>query len=98
MNSKTLELNPLASKGYHREEIFREIDGLLKQGLAAGDLFTHEQVAAQMEVFRGRFGARVLQGLDGASLLDTMHGRAGGEKRCLAYWLEFKDDAEFQEI
>ena len=37
----------------------------------------------------------MLRGLDGEALLRLMHGRESSESRCLAYWLEFKNDDEF---
>jgi hypothetical protein len=35
------------------------------------------------------------EALDGNALLRLMHGRESIESRCLAYWLEFKNDDEF---
>lgn len=42
--------------------------------------------------FRSRFGPDQLKQLDGRELLERMHGR--GDNDSLAYWLEFKHDAE----
>ena len=78
-----------------KSEIFDELSAALKKGLASGTLLTREQVATNMQVFRERFGPDVLKSLDGQALVRTMHGRAEGEARCLAYWLEFKNDDEF---
>ena len=36
-----------------------------------------------------------LRELDGEALLQLMHGRYSSESKCLAYWLEFKNDDEF---
>ncbi|MGB3552785.1 MAG: AAA family ATPase [Candidatus Binatus sp.] len=46
--------------------------------------------------FREEFAPERLGAMDGATLLNKMHGREG--KDCLAYWLEFKNDEEFPDI
>jgi 5-methylcytosine-specific restriction protein B len=56
---------------------------------------TPAQIAQQTGLFRDRFGPAVLRELDGEALLRLMHWRQSSESRCLAYWLEFKDDDEF---
>jgi 5-methylcytosine-specific restriction protein B len=56
---------------------------------------TPTQIEQQTTLFRDRFGPAVLRGLDGEALLRLMHGRESSESRCLAYWLEFKNDDEF---
>jgi len=43
--------------------------------------------------FRELFGPERLAGLDGETLLNTMH--LHGNKDSLVYWLEFKNDEEF---
>jgi 5-methylcytosine-specific restriction protein B len=56
---------------------------------------TPAQISQQTGLFLNRFGPTVLRGLDGEALLQLMHGRQNSDSRCLAYWLEFKDDDEF---
>ncbi len=63
---------------------------------AQGDLPTQADVDGQLTVFRERFGPEVLRNIDGDDLLQLMHGRQDDSARCLAYWLEFKNDAEFK--
>lgn len=53
------------------------------------------RIEQHLKVFRDRFGPAVLRGLDGEALLRLMHGRLDTDARCLAYWLEFKNDEEF---
>ena len=75
--------------------IFDELKAALDRGLAAGELMTPGQIEQQTTLFRDRFGPAVLRELDGEALLRLMHGRDPRESRCLAYWLEFKNDDEF---
>jgi 5-methylcytosine-specific restriction protein B len=56
---------------------------------------TPAEIEQQTAVFRDRFGPAVLRTQDGDALLQLLHGRQAGESKCLAYWLEFKDDEEF---
>ena len=53
------------------------------------------QIGQQTGLFRDRFGPAVLRELDGEALLQLMHGRESTDSKCLAYWLEFKNDDEF---
>jgi 5-methylcytosine-specific restriction protein B len=76
-------------------QIFDELKAALNHGIASGELLTHSQIEQQTALFRERFGPAVLRDLDGEALLRLMHGRLTGETRCLAYWLEFKNDDEF---
>jgi 5-methylcytosine-specific restriction protein B len=78
-----------------KKEVFEGLKSALQRGLANGTLLTQDQIDTQLRTFRDRFGPEALRGLDGVALLQSMHGRTDGESRCLAYWLEFKDDAEF---
>lgn len=74
------------------------LDGLkaaLNHGLASGELMTPLQIEQQTRLFRDRFGPAVLREFDGEGLLQLMHGRQSSESKCLAYWLEFKNDDEF---
>jgi 5-methylcytosine-specific restriction enzyme B len=76
-------------------QLFDELKTAVDRGLATGELMTHVQIEQQIMLFRDRFGPAVLRGLDGEALLRLMHGRESSESRCLAYWLEFKNDDEF---
>lgn len=53
------------------------------------------QIERQIARFCDRFGPVVLRELDGEDLLQLLHGRDNSDSRCLAYWLEFKNDDEF---
>jgi 5-methylcytosine-specific restriction enzyme B len=75
--------------------LFDELKAALDRGLASGELITSVQIKQQTTLFRDRFGPAVLRRLDGEALLRLMHGRESSESRCLAYWLEFKNDEEF---
>jgi 5-methylcytosine-specific restriction protein B len=72
-----------------------ELKTTLDRGLASGELMTPARVAQQTGLFRDRFGPGVLRELDGEALLRLMHGRRTEDPKCLAYWLEFKNDDEF---
>jgi 5-methylcytosine-specific restriction enzyme B len=72
-----------------------ELKALLDSGIASGALMTVTQIDNQIALFRARFGPEVLRELDGEALLQLMHGRDDGDSKCLAYWLEFKNDDEF---
>lgn len=75
--------------------LFDELKAALDDGLASGKLMTQSQITQQLALFAEQFGPAVLRGLDGEALLRRMHGREDREARCLAYWLEFKHDEEF---
>ena len=75
--------------------LYDELKVALDRGLASGDLMTAAQIEQQIALFRDRFGPAVLRELDGEALLRVMHGRQSSDSRCLAYWLEFKNDDEF---
>jgi 5-methylcytosine-specific restriction protein B len=75
--------------------IFEELKSLLDRGAASGTLMSPPQIESQRALFRARFGPEVLRELDGEALLKLMHGRDDGGSKCLAYWLEFKNDDEF---
>jgi 5-methylcytosine-specific restriction protein B len=75
--------------------IAKELKAALDRASASGDVMTLEQINQQLALFRDMFGPAALANLDGEDLLLRMHGRADPETRCLAYWLEFKNDQEF---
>ena len=58
-----------------------------------GSLPTIEKLETQYALFNQKFGPAALSGLDGEALLTFMHDH--GDKNSLVYWLEFKDDEEF---
>jgi 5-methylcytosine-specific restriction enzyme B len=76
-------------------ELFTELQSAVERGLAAGDLMSAEQIAGHLNTFAEQFGISVLRQTDGEALLHLMHGRADSDSKCLAYWLEFKNDDEF---
>jgi 5-methylcytosine-specific restriction enzyme B len=77
------------------KHIYDELRVAADRGLANGTLATSARIQQQVALFRERFGPEALGKLDGDALLQLMHGRQIVESRCLAYWLEYKDDDEF---
>ena len=59
-----------------------------------GKLRRQQQLEKEYALFRERFGPSVLAGLDGEPLLTLMHDH--GNRDSLVYWLEFKNDDEFE--
>jgi len=59
-----------------------------------GKLRTKQQLDKEYALFRDRFGPSVLQGLDGEALLTLIHDHSNRDS--LVYWLEFKNDDEFE--
>lgn len=76
-------------------KLFDELKTVLDRGLATGDLMTALQVEQQTALFRDHFGPAVLREVNGEALLRLMHGRQASDPKCLAHWLEFKNDDEF---
>jgi 5-methylcytosine-specific restriction protein B len=72
-----------------------ELKVAIDRASAAGELMTPDQINQQLALFRDKFSPAVLAKLEGEELLQRMHGRADPDARCLAYWLEFKNDDEF---
>lgn len=72
-----------------RAEILARRDKLLLEG----SLATDDVLAAQCRLFRERFAPAVLAALDGEPLLTLMHDHSSRDS--LVYWVEFKDDEEF---
>lgn len=74
------------------------IEQELRNALAAlasrEELLSRDQLDAAYTIFRERFGPEKLSALDGRALLDLMH--LHGSKDSLVYWLEFKNDDQFQ--
>ncbi|MAX38384.1 MAG: AAA family ATPase [Gimesia sp.] len=59
-----------------------------------GKLRTKRQLEKEYALFRELFGPSVLQGLDGEALLNLIHDHSN--QNSLVYWLEFKNDDEFE--
>ena len=72
-----------------RKEILDRYEQLLNDG----KLPSPQQLQKQYTAFRERFGPSILQGLKGEALLSTMHDH--GNHDSLVYWIEFKNDEEF---
>ena len=72
-----------------RQEIIARHQQLVNEA----KLPTQQQLDKEYALFRERFGPSVLAGLDGGALLTLMHDH--GNRDSLVYWLEFKDDDEF---
>src|ERR1035437_9842498 len=78
------------------ELVLEDLRRCLRQCEADGLLVSRSQLDSYFAHFREEFGPERLGTMDGAALLNKMHGREG--KDCLAYWLEFKNDDEFPDI
>lgn len=76
-------------------QLLEDYRGAIERGMADGSLMPREQIERHLESFKDRFSPAKIAALDGAVLLDTLHGR-NVEAKCLMYWLEFKDDDEFR--
>ena len=74
---------------FKRQEIVARHQQLVNDGKIA----TEQQLDKQYALFREHFGPSVLAGLDGEALLTLMHDHSN--KDSLVYWLEFKNDDEF---
>ena len=75
--------------------LFDDLSDALTKGLVSGNLLSPEQFDQQIRLFSELFGPERLLKLNGDDLLALMHGRQDSENRCLAYWLEFKNDDDF---
>ena len=76
-------------------QILSELRGTLDQAMASGQVMAPVQIQEQIAHFGSLFGPAALRAVDGEALLRLMHGRESGGSKCLAYWLEFKNDEEF---
>ena len=72
-----------------RQEILNKREELLNEG----KIYTKTQLDQYYATFRERFGPDVLTGLDGEALLNFIHDHSN--KNSLVYWLEFKNNEEF---
>lgn len=73
-----------------RQEIATRHQKLVNEG----KLPTQQQLDKEYALFRERFGPSALAGMDGEPLLTLMHDH--GNRDSLVYWLEFKNDDEFE--
>jgi len=71
----------------------RQIIEKHRQLLNDGKFVTENQLDRYYTIFREQFGPEVLAKLDGEPLLELMHNQSN--KDSLGYWLEFKNDDEF---
>jgi 5-methylcytosine-specific restriction protein B len=85
------EQAPILSEA-QRNEILARHQELTNEG----KLPTREELDRQYALFRQRFGPSVLSGLDGEALLNLMHSHRKTNRGSLVYWLEFKNDEEFE--
>ncbi len=76
-------------------QLIAELTDAIRRAETSAKFLTPIQIQAQSELFRSNFGPSVLRSLNGEALLRLMHGRQSDDSRCLAYWLEFKNDDEF---
>lgn len=74
-------------------KVAEELRDALRVRRAATQL-TRAKIDAYTERFRNEFGPLALSRLGGENLLLRLHGR--GNDDSLAYWLEFKNDDEFE--
>lgn len=77
-----------------RTNTIEELRIKLQDSLVRGTI-NQSTIDAQTERFRQNFGPDALRGVDNEALLRLMHGRRENEPRCMAYWLEYKNDEEF---
>ena len=75
------------------ENKVKEIREKREQLVNSGQVLNQQQSTNYHDVFRNRFGPSVLKSLDGETLLNFMHD---SHKDSLVYWLEWKNDDEFQ--
>ncbi len=71
-----------------------EILARYQELLADSKLIPNEQLQTYYSSFQSRFNVEVLQKMDGEQLLSYMHDHKNRDS--LVYWLEFKNDEDFQ--
>lgn len=76
--------------------IERELKTAIDKYAANGTLRAKGDLDRYYATFRARFGPDALRGLEGPTLLDTLHYT--GNTSSLVYWLEFKNDDELPAI
>ncbi len=75
-------------------KVAEEILSLHQSMRTSGELPESEEIETYYTHFRARFGPDALKRLEGAQLLEEMHGKEAHDS--LVYWLEFKNDEEFE--
>lgn len=91
--SEVLRVKRVSEGAMLSESMRAEILATSEQLISEGKLYTKPQLNQSYSIFRERFGPDVLRGLDGEALLSIMHDL--GNRDSLVYWLEFKNDEEF---
>lgn len=71
----------------------KELQGKHEELLNEGRLYSQTQLDQYYSTFRQRFSPDALKRLDGEALLTLMHDHS--DRNSLVYWLEFKNDDEF---
>ena len=72
----------------------RQIIQKHEQLAADGKILSDSQLETYYSLFRQRFGPDVLRSLSGEALLNLVHDHSNRDS--LVYWLEFKNDDEFE--
>ncbi len=72
-----------------RDQISAKYDELLSEGR----ILPVEVLRARYDLFRSRFGPEIVRDRDGEALLNLIHDHT--DKESLVYWLEFKNDEDF---
>lgn len=75
------------------KNVMNDILRLYQELQADGNLTSDSKLDEYYQKFRQRFGIDQLRRLDDKNLLEIMHS---GNRDSLVYWLEFKNDEEFQ--
>ena len=91
--SEVMRVTRVSEDAMLSESMRAEILATSEQLISEGKLYTKPQLKQCYSIFRERFGPNILSGLDGESLLSFMHDL--GNRDSLVYWLEFKNDEEF---
>lgn len=68
----------------------------LVQVVGEADFFSRDELQRSLSAFHERFPLARLRRLHGRELLYELHGRAGSDS--LMYWLEFKNDEQFNNL
>jgi 5-methylcytosine-specific restriction protein B len=97
-SGETLSKVRSVSRGEQHQLLSDKIRSLIQeqheQLLNEGRLPTVEQLEREYRLFRERFGPDVLKSMDGEALLSFMHDHRRTDS--LVFWLEWKNDEEFQ--
>ena len=91
--SEVMRVKRVSEDAMLSESMRAEILATSEQLINEGKVYTKPQLKQYYSNFRDRFGPDILRGLDGEALLSFMHDL--GNRDSLVYWLEFKNDEEF---